>query len=238
MSGTDFQETGSPKEHFSTQEQPTPEYFSKILFLSFKFSQGRSHLQEDIFQYIHTQYPNWVMPDSLRDQIYALVKKPIHEVIRPAQLAKSTQKPVRHASSLGSLWMSDHEDSVTSEMGRMQAIFNGEIPIHGNLVERITEDIITKDYEYLSREEGRERLNIPEAEKRHPSNDSFLSHFCHYGILGRPTGVDVLDEMFKEITSYAQKNVEALDDRLKQKIKLVKEIYNKHHPTTQIAFPI
>jgi hypothetical protein len=64
--------------------------------------------------------------------------------------------------------------------------------------------IIGRDTWYLS--EGRPRNPLPEGTIPNPHSDPYFSHFIHYGLAGRATGMQEFDHLYQEVVNVVREN--------------------------------
>lgn len=68
-------EVGLEQKEMELEEPLTPEKAVKLLFLSFRFSQGLDMLQEKIFEYLKTCHPTWSIDGGAKQAIYLKAEK-------------------------------------------------------------------------------------------------------------------------------------------------------------------
>jgi len=234
----------SKPEKGEEDEPLTAEKASKLLFLSYRFSQGLPSLQKNIFRYIKVCHPEWRIDDALKEQIYERSEKIFIDYMKIA-------KGKGHASVAAGGADIDEEvikKDLSRELNEMSHIFSkGAEDVDETLKHRVREDIaiglITRDYEFLSREKGRPRSS-DEQQGKGVHADPFLSHLCYYGIEGHKTGSEEYDQMFSDVIGYIRTvkatqrgEIESLPllERELPKLDEVIERYNETHPETEVS---
>lgn len=147
----------------SQSSQLTLEKAKKLFVLSFRFSQGGSDLQMDIFAYLHRVHPEWRLSKEFKEQLSAAVKIPIYHPKLDV--------------------FSDVDEAIEYQTIEMQSCFDNidqeEGPI---LLKRIAYGIAEKDFSYLCDIGNGRPRNSSAQSKKHPALDPFLSHICYYAL--------------------------------------------------------
>lgn len=189
----------------SSHEPLSAERASNLLFLSFKFSQGRTEIQKLLFQWLKANHPEWRIDDQLAEKVSKLATVMAEKVIKPiddfADVADATQPGRYH----GGMRADAVEDAIKDQLGEMGSVFENKEPLEKDrLISDLTEKIVSRDLELVSRPKGRPR-RWTSLEQRRPATDPFLSHFCYYALEGHRTGDTLYDELFREIREHAKK---------------------------------
>lgn len=222
---------GLSKESEQQEEPLTVEYASKLLFLSYRFSQGKTELQKKIFQYIHLLHPDW----RINNDTYRKTREKVEPVIKKFILEKRGQYYIRSTES-------EIEASIESELQEMRFSFAGEtVEDRKKIVETLALTILDRDRRYLiilplidPKLSGRPREN--NQEKVTSAIDPYLSQLCYYGFLDHKTGTEEYDLMFQEISDYFQKSFQAnlLSHDTRLNFLEVVANHNQHHLNEQI----
>lgn len=222
----------------------TPERAARVLFVSFKYSQGDTDLQTMLFRYLHKLQPNWRIPDeNFKATMFQLVQKRAQKFVLPnaAQQEGEARKPTNHPKKREDAENDIDPDFVDTtlkeEMANMQEAFT-DLPKYEKLsrtklAARIGNEIIERDYEFLTQNGGRKREQ-PDPAK--PSQDPWSSHFIEYGLLRKRTELPEFDALFDDIRKgieEAKINLEtpnALSGRHLYWLQQIIPVYNQHHP--------
>lgn len=210
-------------------EKLTPRYASLVFFNSFRHSQGVPTMQRNIFNYVHIIRPKWEITLEDKPKILEVSQNMILSFLYGTHGRKEGVS--LHVSSKGT-----HKDRVNieiaHELAEMEEQFNyynekSDPEKKRELIKKIADVIIDKDLEFLSKEQGRNK--IPH-NSRKPFMDSWLSYIVHFGLNGNSTGVPELDEMYKDIRAFITRpGVEK-----SQELTEVLKIYRKKHPGVKI----
>ncbi len=195
----------------------TPDYAARILFQSYKHSQGLSGLQRDIFRYIHTIHPTWYMDNEQRKKVEEL----------------SEDRIIKYRSS--SLHSEADANDIKSVLVDMQSALNygeDEGRGRGSLVKEVTRCIVERDYASLKLRNGRPR-QLPN--QNNPATDPWLSFLVYYGLNGNTTHLPELDRMYSDVEKFVTgEGLESLDKKTQAQFAVVMEIYKQKHPGTNI----
>jgi hypothetical protein len=204
----------------SLDQELAPEYAGRILFNSFRFSQGDPVLQHQIFAYLHEIRPNWRIDVPQEEALKATAKK-LHEHVavgaRPAG-----ERAILHTM----IESTDFGSELDSAISWLKKTFSGEPIGHYNGIRFIVDKIITRDANYLLYTDGgRPRtFHRPDLEKSE-MGDPWLSHAIYYGIEGHTTGIPEYDQMFHELGDYINNVLSEKDQILFRKFNGVKKVY-------------
>lgn len=191
------QETSLPLER-----ELTPEYAARIIFDSFRFSQGDPDLQKQIFAYLHGIRPKWKISNDLLNKI----SKEFTFRVRGFMGYSEEPKPNVDRSLLHyNLGASSESDPINDEMLiDMEKIFNGEETLIVN-VPVIARGVIVRDKRYLL-DKGRPRTFHRSGPEKSEMGDPWLSHSIYYGVEEHATGLPEFDQMFVEVGEYLRNN--------------------------------
>lgn len=167
----------------------------KLLFSSFRFSQGDINVQEKIFQWLHAQYPSYKVSESNIDEIkkdllkktksYVLSPKGHHTQVRKTKTETGDDIPIDHGFI---------RKQVDNEASKFYNMLNSQENISiEQAVQEVARGIIEGDIMYLRSEEGGGRPN-----KLNPQ----MSQIVTYGLSAESTGVPEYNEMFKQVTDF------------------------------------
>jgi hypothetical protein len=229
----------SPENNRENLNELSVERAAKLLFLSFRFSQGNSLAQHRIFEWLRLNYPD-----------YRILEKDCEAVLsRAIEIAKSffnKQGQKLHVNIEPDIVKS----SLESELGKMQRLFKGRnlnsssLPNSPIELEEILEkektilgsllDVLTEvDIKNINK--GRTRYTGYQSNK--VETDPRASFLVDYGLLGNSTGATEYDNMFKQIKDYI-KLLKGSSDPKNQKIINnilgVIKLYNRHHPNKRV----
>jgi hypothetical protein len=176
-----------------------PAAATKLLFLSFRHSQGSPEIQQWLFEYTRSAYG----PLPLYEQWEAPIKQRLSQAITGfLQFAGQGDSTAGYHKRVS-------RDFLTFEVFRayesMQLALNrSEQPLaHERIVYMLSVDLLKKEREYLLGERGRPRGAEQRAgESLH--RDSFFSYLRHYGLKHHPTGLVVFDRLYAEIDRLIQ----------------------------------
>jgi hypothetical protein len=180
------------------KKELTVENAAKLLFFSFRFSQGYPALQEYIIQWLSARFPDYRI-----DSIFKEVEDKLIEMIRKFSLKTPSVHQKEVHTSEGRKKVSDPnvlDNEVGNVMNWAKVYFAPQIDGNTNIygVERhgikvllaqITSAIIERDYLFLVEDGGRGRPR---------EKGKFESHFISYVLNQKPTGCAEYDQMFKE----------------------------------------
>jgi hypothetical protein len=223
----------TPEKEKEEQVFFTKEKAKKLLFLSFRFSQGSSPLQQLLFLWLHQRYPEWRIDEETAKQI----EKESSHVFK--KFLNGNNSPIHHTSATNE----DIEDSLRVQINYMRDILEGKTleeimeETIKNPIPDITYKIIYRDNLYYDRGGRPGRRGTSEDNSPTPLEDKYLSHFCYYGLQGHPTGSKEFDQLFKEVRDYAITVVqeENMNIDLFDAINQVIRNYNIYHPDNRVS---
>lgn len=195
-----------------------------ILFRSFLLSQGDGDIQRRLLRYLALTHPTWRIAREAEQDLTVATLRVCTRFLTSGwhreMTASLIETEVREYIEEFCVWL--REDPRT------------ESPL---LLCDLMVDIIRRDYYYLVTTHGRPRTISPsDATPRAP----YFSHFCHYGLLRRPTGVVEFDALFLDIARAFHEQGDILLRCLAQpagrhRIKHVLEVHNTHYPEQAIS---
>jgi hypothetical protein len=159
---------------------------AKLLFLSFRFSQGFPDLQKEIFKYLHREHPEWKMRtdsksaiiESLREKVQYVLKLQTHTRVDEANIASELE----------------------NRLQQMTVIINSEKKIDESPICRtIFTLMLQQDRKYLCLSENNARPRLDPHADANTFVDAHFSHVCHFVIQGNPTGHPALDGMCTDL---------------------------------------
>lgn len=206
-------------------EKLTPEYASRVFFNSFRHSQGIPNIQKSIFRYLHIIRPTWKITLEDKPKILEISQNMILSFLYGTDGRK--EGVTLHDGY-------PNKDRVNTEivheLAEMEEQFNYEAKSDpekkSGLIQELADDITNQDLYFLNRENGRER-NPP---SKKPSMDPWLSFIIHFGLNKNSTGVQELDEMYKDIREFITRPGAEINQKLTETLK----IYRKKHPGVKI----
>ncbi len=161
----------------------TDEEAARLLFLSFKFSQGDMNTQTKIFAWLKVNYPERTLPENIEG-----IKTKSTEVIK-----KFFNHPKKLHTSMG-----DNEADldqtvnvgVVAELGAWQAVQKQEVikETNAELVKLILENTIASDYKFLVSKNDVNPTRSMKGER----------HLVDYVLNLKPTGAPEFDELFRQ----------------------------------------
>ena len=211
------------------------EHATRLLFKSFYFSQGGTPLQEAIFSWLHTRYPEYRITDQMKDLIEKSILPRVRAVVsaNPEDTKGAILHPVPEFQGI----RSNLESEIRTQLDSMQEIFERPVeryaydPLHV-----VTQNLINRDARYLIRKGSRPRGGTKNMKA--PEGDPFLSHLCHYGLNGQPTGVAEYDRMFQEIDSFVREGIRSGVWKRGEgwtELFAVVDKYNETHPDSRVS---
>lgn len=207
-------------------EKLTPRYASLVFFNSFRHSQGVLTMQRDIFSYVHIIRPKWKITLEDKPKILEISQNMIHSFLY------GTHGRKEGVSLHGSYPQKDRANTeMVHQLADMEEKFNdkekSDPEKKRELIKKIADVITEKDLEFLSQEQGRNK--IPHNSRR-PLMDSWLSYIVHFALNKNSTGVPELDEMYKDIRAFITRPSAEINQNLTEILK----IYRKKHPGVKI----
>lgn len=190
------------KEKLSTGEYPEDkedvEYIDnekakKLLFLSYRFSQGKSELQYNIFEYLHDIRPRWRIGEKELPELQKALEETIQKYFgKSKDILLHPSSPMRDTVVI--------QESIKTEVKEFAEILNDkkEKINREEILSRIITRMIQGDSIFLSQKEGRER-RATEGRKKSEHTDPWLSHLVYYGIQGHETGAEEYNQMFRDV---------------------------------------
>ncbi|MBP7832835.1 MAG: hypothetical protein KA035_03630 [Candidatus Levybacteria bacterium] len=231
----------NPEGGTASKDVVNPSYAARLLFQTFKFSQGDQKLQTSLFAYIHALHPTWKFTQDDFNKTYTQSQSLVNDYF----LAQTKRGIVLH--DLGHKKL-NHEDMTTRMVATFSNQFESKTPEKETVVKNIVKEMIHSDYGYIVERDGRDRS--PEGDS--PSYDKYLSHLCFYGLEGNKTGFREFDVLFQEIKSEIlnpEKTSEwftetIIDEEENESLSLNGMInsvvlkYNATHPGKSVKLPV
>lgn len=190
-------------------------YISKLFIQTFKHSQGMSHVQKRIMEYLKRVHPNWTITDAILVKIKDRASDPIWSIVgdnrKPNKIPHNMQDESRFTNQL------------VYQLGELQRVFNSkdeDTETEEELIELLARDIISRDIHYLGH--GRPERK---PEREHTSlHDSYFSFAKHFAIDGNSTGFKELDLMYKGIEEQTISNL-----KVQEEFEILNRLYEKKH---------
>jgi hypothetical protein len=190
-------------EHLSEKE------LAKLLWLSFKFSQGNSTIQRAIFQYLHQKHPAWRVDASTMAKVVRKLDRPATQYIGRESVTHYPHGSSRYGAPTA-------EKEATGELDRQLEIFQ-KCLARDFEDDRFEDDrssdptviltglavgIIDKDTKFGNGMRPRKHEIDERGGTYSPDKDAYLSHLVWYGLLGNPTGSTEYDKMFIDVIAH------------------------------------
>jgi len=203
------------------------EYLAKLVFLSYRLSQGGIGTQTRLLLRLESDY----YPD-----LFDTVKHPNLKDLTREMVGRFFLNPKAHPATPYT-WNDDSPDAslrtggvVTEEVAGVFARFDERSKISTFEYDRVSiaQSVIAMDYDYLSRKGGRggdsEDLQI----KVHPfGRDAFDSWFIKYSVLGYTTTAQEYDEIFGELAH--EDTISMLDKHAIEQLQNILQVYTREH---------
>lgn len=194
---------------------------AKILFLSFKYSQGSPSIQHKFFCYFAKQNCDWRINDSDKTLIAELTMKRIGSFLKPKKLDMGDGRVRRFHKSLD---RSDIDSGLSEEITNFVEFFNKRPVTEPPSIESISYDIAYRDYS-LTVQSSRPRSTHS---TDNANTDPYLSHICFYGLEGSPSGCEEFDLLFSDVKNHVQDQFK--DGNPDPVYRKVIEAYIRTHP--------
>ncbi len=199
------------------------QYATKLLFSSFRFSQGYPDLQDLFFQYIHQLHPEWKIDETFAAELFESSKKVLINFLNPGEQDSSTtltKKISLHNPDPDTempFSVETIENDTQMEIKNMMAYFNGETPdteedtdkqlepnVPSQVLSKIAVYLIERDEQFATGYSERIRKNMETdgTERYSPYKDPHLSYLCYFGLEGHSTGIAEYDHMFRSLREY------------------------------------
>lgn len=203
----------------------TPEHASKLLFFSFKYSQGQGELQTFLIDWLCQTNSTWRLSVTDLDTIMTLTQDRIYRYFGRSEDNHTALKPPYHRSI--------HADVIKAQVKiyteTMQYAAHGRLR-NSHCFDYLVPHLINADFNYLSRHQGRFRMNTT---KNNPNSDQYQSQLLWYGALGHNCEMPEYSHIFEDVWQYIQSG--ELSDKSKVELWEVINIYQQHHPTQRLA---
>lgn len=182
----------------------TQQAATKLLFHSFRHSQGSPVLQEWFFEYVRSVSGQLLLPKDWKTPVKRRLRQAITTYLDFSEKQDSAAPYHKRVPY----------DLLTRETNRVydrlaQAVTRPvSIHPHSQIRFMITVDILQRENEYLLERNGRPRAeDLPEGEPVHAL--SFFSFIQHYALERHPTGLTVFDQMYQEVADLIQTSRQA-----------------------------
>lgn len=226
------QNTEEPLTLETEKSEPDIKELGHLFFLSFKFSQGNAGAQKEIFEYLKTKHPGWVLTDEFLDKLESeLVPRFSRYMERGLGLTHAEE------TSSGQTVLDESKNSVAqtvrNEIEELSSVWESADAIDkGEIMKSLLGNILNSDHFWLSRLNGR---NKQMGERYHPDRDPFLSHLVYYGFLGHDTGSKDYNDMFLDMAEFLREkyNKHGITYFSPGKLVEVINIWNEKHPSMQ-----
>ena len=194
-------------------EPLTPDKATKLLFLSFRFSQGDAQLQQMLFFWLHSMHPDWRIDAGL---LGAAGEKSVSLFEKFFQFGGDNASQLSKNLYHQGVYKNEIKENVQDFLSILKEILNGEkkdmFTAGGevktlqdiNLVEEIAYFIAARDEKYIAK--GRPRTGGESGHKT-AIQDPFLSHIRYYALEGHSTGSEEFDALFAEIKKFVLEKI-------------------------------
>ena len=224
------------------QDELTAEYAAKLLFHSFRFSQGSPGTQRLLFQFIHELHPDWRINVDMNEAVLARANNLVNNYM--FKKGGSNRRSV-HALKTGfqdgqnkNISKSDTRESIQDMLTIMADNLESYIPKDEDNIPKLAHaimlDIAESDGDYLLRDSNRRpHVLASDGNKKSPFTDPWFSFICFYALEGNTTGISEFDELFAEISKVIRSA--KAGDPSNNLIRHIIDIYAKRHPDIKIA---
>lgn len=215
----------------SSPEATTTEHLARIVFLSYRYSQGAIGTQNRMLLYVEDHH----QPDLFAEDRIEEIREKARSIIGPYFLNQTTHP----ATAIP--WEDDSpeaeasvktDQTVRNEVEGLFARFSGdrsEIADFETTPSAIAQSVIVMDHDYLTRPGGRAGNSDELKIKVSPyARDPYDSLFIRYGIHGETTTTKEFDDIFKVISD--TDTIRSLDDLTLNQLQHICSIYIANHP--------
>lgn len=228
--------------------EPTLQTYIEIAFHSFAVSQGSKSLQRIFFEHMHTQFPNWKIPPTMKDALATRLHTPLNRYVLPDNpkghpLSRSHLHSTRNYSTdslspIRRITPFTVQKELQETITMMDAIFNSEkyTPL-ATLIPHIIKGTIHRDYHYLVECNGRRRVLRPRTNPYTPQTDAFFSYAYYYILQQHTTHVAAYDSIFHQAQEFLLQHPAFLDAELQYKFIQILTLYAQTHPHETVQFP-
>lgn len=220
-----LEETFQPELIVDKENCLKPERVQRLLFFSFRFSQGSQDLQNIIFEYLHEKFPNY----RVNPADYNLNKIELEAKVKKFFASRS----LRHTDNL----VDDPSEQIVKNLKELEENLNSaDLPdsdIRLTLIE-IVGLVLQQDYIYTVQMGERPSKD---GDSEYSRFDKFSSHFVDYGMRRVRTGLFEYDQMFEDIINTTKKYIKNNPDWETETnsplmyLRKVIDCYNENHPT-------
>lgn len=200
-----------------------------ILFRSFLLSQGDGSLQRKLLRYLAMTHPTWRLAEQAEQDL----------VLATIRACSRFLAGTWHQEMTASLIESEVREYVGEFCNALKEDPRKDHPL---LLGELMMDIIRRDYYYLVTADGRPRSISESVRASATPSAAYFSHFCHYGLLHRPTGAAEFDALFVEMAQAFHEQGETWQHCLmsptdRPRLKQVLVTHNAHYPDSPVPIP-
>lgn len=196
----------------------TVEYARKVLFLSYRYSQQNTRLQQRLFRYLHKIRPEWRIPnEDFKKELQSTALKQFSTFVIPKNGLQLHPLRGRHEPKENTIDEADIASSIEAEISSMENVLNDIPPSNPDssyglewslglhlkstqeLIPNIVTDMLSRDGYYLLAEGGRDRAGI---KNYSPQSDRWSSHVIDYALKRNPAGLPEYNKLFSDVRAY------------------------------------
>jgi DNA-binding transcriptional LysR family regulator len=206
----------------------------QVFMLSFHFSQGDPSIQQLLFRAVAWLRPHWRVTSEIVEALHA----------QAAAIERLPSQGVHRAFHRGP---GDVYQEVTDQLVELaHALDQPKPPPSGlwgtALFAELLHEMVRRDHDYLCGAGGRPRATVAPGAVVSPHRDPYLSHACHYLLLGCKTGCAVLDELLGQMAALLQHPPETFPLSARSLdwqdwLVDVIEVYQRQHPHVRLPLP-
>ncbi len=208
-----------PKQQEKKKQQPTAEHFARLLYYSFKFSQGDPDTQDIIFEYLHATNPGYSIKNGQHYTIISILFKKTKALILGSSEHIKTRQDNSSVLKEQNIFAEVKLRLSNLRKALIKKVFEADLE---KIIENLFNHIITLDYNFLNTSEG-----------RHKVKDKWYSYFVHHVLLSKISGMEEYDRMFADIKERYKEYIRINGQLKKMFMKLI-GIHNSRYPNEQI----
>jgi hypothetical protein len=222
--GTNYEQLRQAAQHEAETTPYTTQETTKLVFNSFRFSQGDPTLQGDIADYIAATEPGRLTAEGLeasREVMQQLAPKYIYE----AGVHTTELDPDEVRVEVEAVY--DSFAAKVSQPKSAEAL--------SEVVEQITIMAVDRDYSHLVRKDGRPE-RVRGTDQTGPAAPH-VSHIMRYACEGQTTGMPEYDRMFADVAaklpgvwSRGEEFIDAEEPSVGAALREVARVYWQHYP--------
>lgn len=207
----------------------TPEHLARLVFLSYRYSQGGIGIQSRLLLHIRDQY----QPGMFEEPLVQEVKQTTRKLVTAYFMNHTAHPPLPYTwedtlPDNGERSPANAFDDVEGVFERVLGATDDEVYAHDIL--SITRGLVSMDLSYLSRKNGRADVNDkPSNDTKAYPKDPFESQFISYSILGRSAMSPEYNQVFSQVG--ADSTIQQLDEQTWYELQQILAIYTREHPT-------